>query len=206
MTPEGRPRRRGPGVELMRSQPRIAPFLFVLTALVISCSLSALPATPPTPSQTPLPSQTATPAPTITPTIPLELPTETLTPEAPEAPEAAPTSAVPTPGEFECRLLSQSVKNGRHFAPRERFDMGWWVRNTGTVEWDAASIDFVFSGGTKMYASSLSHLQSTVDPDAKALLMADLLAPRQSGKYTTTWSLRRGQDYFCQVRLTIYVP
>ncbi len=185
----------------MRPRTRIAPFLCAITVLAISCNVSTLQAVSPAPSQAPAPTQTPTLAPTPTPT--LLLPTETLTPEGTAA---TPTSGAPAPGDLDCRLLSQSVKNGSHHAPRERFDMGWWVRNTGTVDWDAGSIDFVYSGGTKMYASPLSHLQSSVTADQKALLVADLLAPRQTGKYTTIWSLRRGQDYFCQVRLTIFVP
>jgi hypothetical protein len=187
----------------MRSRTHIERWLCVLTVMVTGCNLSTLQVVSPTPSQTPLPSQTPSPAPTITPTIVLDLPTQTPTAEFPGA---APTSGAPSAGDFDCRLLSQSVKNGRHFAPRERFDMGWWVRNTGTLDWDPASIDFVYAGGTKMYASGLNHLQTSVAADARTLLVADMLAPKQTGKYTTIWSLRHGQDYFCQLRLTIYVP
>lgn len=164
--------------------------------ILVSCS----PSTQPPPTQTPLPTQTQTPAPTITPTIVLDLPTQILTPEA------SAVTPTPGPGELDCKLLSQSPKNGTHFAPRDRFDMGWWVRNTGTLDWDAASVDFVFVGGTPMHAFPLTHLGSNVRADQKTLLVADMLAPKQTGKYTTIWSLRSGQNYFCQVRLTIYIP
>ena len=185
----------------MRSRTRIAPLLCLLTALLVGCDVFAQPS--PAPSQTPVPSPTPSPASTITPTIVLELPTQSLTPEAPAG---SPTPGAPGPGELDCRLLSQSPKNGTHFAPRDRFDMGWWVRNTGTLDWDAATVDFVFAGGSPMHTFPLTHLQKNVLADQKTLLVADMLAPKQTGKYTTIWSLRSGQNFFCQVRLTIYVP
>ncbi len=180
----------------------------LLVALLTGCA--GVPAATVTPSppataspSAPTASETPVGTPTPFPTFELVLPTQTPTLE-PGQP--TPTPSEPAAGEFDCRLLSQGVKNGAHFAPRERFDMAWHVRNTGTVLWDPASVDFVFLGGTKMYASSSSKLQASVDPDQKALLVADLMAPRQEGKFTTFWSLRSGQYYFCKLSLTINVP
>jgi hypothetical protein len=56
-----------------------------------------------------------------------------------------------------------------------------------------------------MYQYPLVHLQGAVDPGNIAYLMADLRAPRNPGKYSTTWSLRQGDNYFCHVGLTIYI-
>jgi hypothetical protein len=99
----------------------------------------------------------------------------------------------------------QSVKNGTHYKSGELFSISWKVRNTGTTGWDSGTIDFTYIAGTKMYQYPLVHLQGTVDPGNIAYLIADMRAPRNPGKYSTTWSLRQGDNYFCHVGLTIYV-
>ncbi len=84
--------------------------------------------------------------------------------------------------------------------------MAWQVQNTGTAPWDPDRVDFTYYGGTKMYASTPTHLAQTVASGDIVLLVADLVAPKNPGKYTTVWALRQGDEYFCQVRLTINVP
>lgn len=84
--------------------------------------------------------------------------------------------------------------------------MGWKVRNTGTAAWDPATMEFSYLGGTKMYASTPTHLPRLVESGENVLLVADLVAPKNPGKYTTVWALKQDDEYFCQVRLTIYVP
>ena len=99
----------------------------------------------------------------------------------------------------------QSVKNGSHFKAREEFSIAWKVRNTGTAGWIPGTLDFTYFAGTKMYQYPLVQLQVGADPGNVTLLTTDLRAPKNSGKYSTTWSLRQGDNYFCHVSLTIYV-
>jgi hypothetical protein len=99
----------------------------------------------------------------------------------------------------------QSVKNRSHYKSSELFSISWKVRNTGTAGWDSGTVDFTYIAGTRMYQYPLVHLQGTVDPGNIAYLIADMRAPHSPGKYSTTWSLRQGDNYFCHVGLTIYV-
>ena len=99
----------------------------------------------------------------------------------------------------------QTVKNGTHYKSREQFSIGWKVRNTGTAGWGPGTVDFTYIAGTRMYQYPLVQLQGTVAPGNIALLITDMRAPRNPGKYSTTWSLRQGDNYFCHVGLTIYV-
>jgi hypothetical protein len=99
----------------------------------------------------------------------------------------------------------QSVQNGTHYKSREPFSISWKVRNTGTAGWVPGTVDFTYIAGTKMYQYPLVQLRGTVDPGNIAHLIADMRAPRNPGKYSTTWSLRQGDNYFCHVSLTIYV-
>jgi hypothetical protein len=133
---------------------------------------------------TPSPTATTTPTPTIT-----------LTPFLGAA-----------SADLECSVLTQSVRNGAHFDPGESFDVGWKVRNTGRLGWDAGVVYFAYSGGRKMDRDDVYYLPGTVSPGNVAALSASMVAPRKAGGYTTIWSLRRGAVRFCSVSLTIYVP
>jgi hypothetical protein len=99
----------------------------------------------------------------------------------------------------------QNIKNGSHYKSREEFSISWKVRNTGTTGWDPGSVDFTYIAGTRMYQYPLVQMQGTVAPGNITLLMADMRAPRNPGRYSTTWSLRQGDTYFCHVGLTIFV-
>jgi hypothetical protein len=99
----------------------------------------------------------------------------------------------------------QSVRNGSHYKPRDQFSIGWKVRNTGAAGWDPGTVDFTYIAGTRMYQYPLVKLQGSVAPGNVSILIADLRAPLNPGKYSTTWSLRQGDTYFCHVGLTIYV-
>jgi hypothetical protein len=193
-----------------------AHLLGVLAVLMIACDVTALltPAAGPTPtagqhgtvsaqaagvdltqpSVLAVPTETAvsTPIPTRTAII---TPTPTLTPFL---------SA--SEGELDCRVLSQSVRNGARIGARERFEMGWKVRNRGTLTWDPENVDFVYFSGTRMYQAERFNLPTAVNSGETVALGASLLAPKNSGSYATVWALRRGENRFCHVSLRIVVP
>ena len=183
--------------QYMRRQTRIPPYLWVLALAMISCNVSTLLA--PAPSLTPTPT---TAQPTFTPTA---MPSPT---PLPDTPSLTPTLAVTESPEeqLSCRVMSQSIKNGSHFGPREDFDMGWLVRNTGSADWDASSMEFTYFSGTKMYLFSPVHLDANVEHGEKVALSASLVAPKNSGTYRTVWALRQGTYYFCYVSIRIIVP
>ena len=171
-------------------------------------------------------SSTVTPSPVIaetyvaqtvqavfTQTAALVLAAQSASPTATRTSTVTPTATItPTPflgaasGDLECRVLTQSVRNGVHFSPGESFDVGWKVRNTGRLGWDAGVVYFAYSGGRKMDRDDVYYLPGTVSPGNTAALSASMVAPRKPGGYTTIWSLHRGANRFCQVSLTIYVP
>ena len=90
-------------------------------------------------------------------------------------------------------------------SPGEHFDVGWKVRNTGRLGWDAGTVYFAHSGGTKMDRDDIYYLPDTVSPGNTVALSASMVAPRKAGGHTTMWSLYRGADRFCRVSLTVYV-
>jgi Ig-like domain from next to BRCA1 gene len=106
---------------------------------------------------------------------------------------------------LDCTLLMQNIKNGTHYKSRDEFSITWKVRNSGTTGWDPGSVDFTYLAGTRMFQYPLVKLQGTVAPGNVTLLNADMRAPRNPGRYSTTWSLRQGDNYFCHLSLTINV-
>ena len=177
-----------------------------LTLPLIACVTLSAPIASPTSARPPTP--TITVEPNLSPTLPPTTTSEpTLSPVPPPSASAASTPAEsPTESTaLDCDLLIQSVKNGTHYKPQEQFSINWKVRNTGTAGWGPDSVDFTYIAGTRMYQYGLVQLKETVDPGNIAYLIADMRAPKNPGKYSTTWSLRQGDNYFCHVSLTIFV-
>jgi hypothetical protein len=140
----------------------------------------------------------------LTPTVLFPLPSSTPTPTILfSLPSSTPTPTVPS--ELDCKLNWQSPGNGITYQPKEHFTVGWKVTNNGTAAWDAGSVVFTYLGGAKLYDYALVHLQTTVAPGQAVILSVPMRAPRNSTKYTTYWSLRRGDTFFCRVMLSIYV-
>ncbi len=168
-------------------------------ALILSACSALTPTSTPTAAPTATSALLATPTLSPTPTISVATPSET--------PAPAPTSATPSTSDtLDCRVLNQAFKNGLHVGPGTHFDMGWRVQNTGTAAWDPGTVEFAPFAGTRMYAWAPPRLQQTVASGDIVLLVADLIAPKSSGKYTTVWALKQGDQFFCRVQLTINVP
>jgi hypothetical protein len=181
---------------------RHAMAFVALALLLASCAAPSTPIPGSTNARTSTPSMTAEPAPSLTlaPSPTLE-PTLSPVPSPSAGASSAPSQTPIESGALDCALLMQTVKNGAHFKPGDQFSISWKVRNTGTAGWDSGTLDFTYIAGTKMYQYPLVHFQGTVDPGNISYLMADMRAPHNPGKYSTTWSLRQGDNYFCHVGL-----
>lgn len=183
---------------------RTTTFLVTVALLLEGCA--APPTLLPAPTSAPTTAPSVTPEATQSPTLP-----PSSTPEPTVSP--TPTLVFPLPSPtatssdaLACRVLTQSIRNGAHFRANERFSIGWKVKNTGTVGWGPDSDVFTYSGGTRMFQSSPVQLPESVAPGNNIVLTADMRAPSSASRYTTSWSLRRGDVFFCRVTLTINVP
>jgi hypothetical protein len=196
----------------MKARSRVAAVLGGFSILLIGCGTS-MPApggaafTETAPPIAPTSITHSTPVPTGVSTVTPALTAE-FTPTGSSLPLVMGTTTTETAAanDWSCRVLSQSVRNGTHFGPKERFDIGWRVRNNGTATWDPSTMDFVYFSGTKMYQAPHYNLPAVVGRGETVALGAGMLAPRSSGSYATVWSLRSGKDFFCHVSLRIIVP
>jgi hypothetical protein len=77
--------------------------------------------------------------------------------------------------------------------------------NNGTDVWDVGAVEFTYLRGARLYDSSLVDLKTSVAPGQEVILSVHMRAPVNSTRYTTTWSLRQGDTFFCPLMLSIYV-
>ena len=185
----------------------------ILMTLALLLGACAAPSTPPpssTPGSAPTPIPSDTPQPTLSPTATVSVtPTEILPPTAPfffSLPTFTPTPLGTPAVALQCQLLSQSVADGTEFKPKENFEPGWKITNTGTAPWLPGNVDFAYFSGSKMHKYTPVPLQINVDPGDTTVVTVEMAAPKSEGTYKATWSLRRGNDYFCRVSVSIYVP
>ena len=174
------------------------------TLVLLSCSAVFAPTATPTLSPTPAASITPEPLPSPTPSptsIPLSLPSPLAT--FAYVPTLFPTLTAATP--LDCRLVWQSPGNGVKYHPRDYFTVGWKVTNIGSATWTPGSVELTYVGGNKLYLSPSAPLKVSVSPGQSVILNAEMRAPRKLDIYTTYWSLRQGNTYFCRLAVTIYV-
>ena len=172
--------------------------IVVAVMLLMACNV---PFVPQPGARTPFPSTLPQPTLSLTPTLAPITPSATAPPEATNVttPEGS------TLSELDCKVLSQSVKNGSKFASKERFDISWMVRNTGTATWELGVVELAYAGGSKMYQYQPVQLTHSSPPGDITTLSADMVAPKTPDKYTMVWALRRGDEYFCKMNVTIRV-
>jgi hypothetical protein len=187
--------------------------IFAMLACATLTGLTATPANTVRPSPSSLPTSSPSHSPSPTPT---RVPVDTA-PPSPSAVEAlihsltaTALSALPFPTltavpELNCKLNWQSPANGITYEPGTGFSTGWKVTNTGTAPWDASGVLFVYRAGARLGAEPVVPLRVSVAPGAAIVLSVAMTAPREAAMYTTRWSLRKGDTYFCPVSLSFYV-
>jgi hypothetical protein len=106
---------------------------------------------------------------------------------------------------YSCQIISVSPANGTRFNARDDFDAVWRVRNNGQRNWDRNSVDFIYDSGDRIHKVAGYDLNANVPSGDTINIGADMEAPRNSGTYTTYWTLRVGNNEFCRMSLTINV-
>jgi hypothetical protein len=161
-----------------------------------------------------------TPSPTITPTVNTETPSPTATATvifvlSTPTPLVIPTFTNVSSGggggggissqNYSCHVTGVKPANGSSFNPRDDFDAVWTVRNNGQKNWDRTTVDYIYSSGDKIHKISGYDLDENVRVGNSIDLGVDMQAPKDSGNYTTTWTMRAGNKTFCTLTLTINV-
>ena len=162
--------------------------------------------------------QTARAMPTVTPTATITPTRATSTPEptatatvifrffSPTAPvPATPTLAAASNRAYSCQVMSVIPANGTTMAGRTDFDAIWRVRNNGQRNWNKDDVDYLFLDGDRIHTVESYDLPDTVRIGETVDLIVDMVAPKNSGSYTTNWTVRVDIRNFCMMSLTIVV-
>ena len=209
---------------------KIIVFLSTVLFVTLACELPLLPlpvASNPTPAPGSLETivvatagaaQTQTalvkPPPTITSTstpVPTSTHTETPTPTetiifftATKPPTATEPFVAKSVG-ANCELVSQTPGNNAVFASRQKFTTEWRVKNTGSITWLSNDNDFFHSGGTDMHSTDAYDLPNDVVANGEVSFQVPMVAPKNPGTYTSTWSLGSKKSPICKLSVTIIV-
>ena len=173
-------------------------------------TVKALPTFTPTATFTPTPRNTDTPTPTPTNTVIfiLKSPTPIVPPTIPGSNNSGgggTGGGGSSSGGYACQLLTVSPANGTAFNPRTNFEAVWTVKNTGSKKWDRNSVDFIYSSGDKIHLVSGYDIPKDVNTGQSIALTVSMQAPKTSSNYTTYWTLRNGNTFFCNVSVYILV-
>lgn len=152
----------------------------------------ALPSPTITATSTSLPTLTPTDTPTPTETVIFILPTAT-------KPFVTQTASAT------CQVVAQEPVNDTVFASREKFKTVWQIKNTSTEYWYDTDVDFRHTSGTDMHGTDALDLPVTVAPGSDVTFSINMVAPKNPGSYTSTWSLGSKKETLCKVSVTIIV-
>jgi hypothetical protein len=170
-------------------------------AALMAQTAAAMPKESATPTLAPTlrPTQTLAPTSTFVVLAPTNTPTATIVPTA--------TNVTSGSGEvvYSCEILNLSPKNGYVVKPKEKIIWEWEVKNIGTRKWWSDAVMVTYSRGASFHNNKKYFLDSPTDIGETGTFRVKMEAPTAPGKYTTTWSMRKGIHYFCYAQFQIVV-
>ena len=156
---------------------------------------------PPTPTKS---FATFTPAPTFTSFVVSSLtpvPTSTLTPSL------TPTNVTSGSGDvlYACEVVKSSPESGYEIKKNQDFTWTLRVKNIGTARWDSGETKLAHIKGAEYYIERRVLIEERTDPGEIGEFRVELYAPEEPGRYTSTWTMRKGIHDFCVVKYQIFV-
>jgi len=107
--------------------------------------------------------------------------------------------------EYGCEVREVDPLKGAILVARQDFTATWLVKNIGRNDWYRVNMDYVYTGGDKLHKVESYSIPKGVDSGKQVYLPVEMETPKNSGLYTTRWSLVVDNHYFCPMTLTIVV-
>ena len=107
--------------------------------------------------------------------------------------------------EYGCEVREVDPIKGTILVARQDFTATWLVKNIGRNDWYRVNMDYVYTGGDKLHKVESYSIPKGVDSGKQVYLPVEMETPKNSGSYTTRWSLVVDNHYFCPMTLTIVV-
>ncbi|MDK1029619.1 MAG: NBR1-Ig-like domain-containing protein [Anaerolineae bacterium] len=103
-----------------------------------------------------------------------------------------------------CELVGLEPFDPR-VAPGTSVNIKWTMENTSSNIWIESNVDFKHTGGTDMHKIDLFDLPKSIGPGGTLSMTVSMIAPNNSGTYTSTWSVRDSKNTYCEVSANIIV-
>jgi len=158
----------------------------------------------PTPTGTNTPTRTPTSTKTEGPTATNTVIYEFHTPTPFKLPTSVGTFKPTSDKDYACEVLESPV-DGTYYSPRLEFKVRWRLKNVGHQEWIRRVVDFAFDTGDRFYKVKEYNLDDDIKPGEVAEIFVEMRAPKDSGTFTSYWTLRIDTYKFCRVAFTIKV-
>lgn len=159
------------------------------------------------PTATPLPTEEPTTPPTAT-TAPATLtpPPTIVVPAATATRRVILPTATPTQGKFQCIVTEQSITYNMKVQAGVDFDARWKIKNVGTDSWASGAMDYVYVDGDRLHTGDDAYdLNQEVKTGKTTDIIVDMIAPKDSGRYNTTWAVTQDGTTVCTLRIDIIV-
>jgi len=107
-------------------------------------------------------------------------------------PSATPVTPTPSQIAGSCNratfVKDITVSDGTVFLPGSQFTKIWRLKNTGACNWDN-KVALIYIGGDYMGSPKTYPINSLISPGESVDISVALVAPENSGKYTSRWML-----------------
>jgi hypothetical protein len=85
------------------------------------------------------------------------------------------------------------------------FDTVWTVKNISGEDWLPSSVDYKFISGTKMHQKDAYDFTQTIKNGESGKIVVGMIAPGETGAYSTNWAIVSGGRTLCLLTVTVTV-
>jgi len=128
-------------------------------------------------------------------------------PTATMPPSLTPTKVTSGSGDllYSCEVVGSSPASGFEVKKNKEFTWTLHVKNTGTTRWKSGETKLAHIKGAEYYILRRVLIEKPTAPGEIGEFRVALYAPEEPGRYTSTWTMRKGIHDFCVIKYQIYV-
>ncbi|MBC8336525.1 MAG: hypothetical protein ISR59_10945 [Anaerolineales bacterium] len=128
-------------------------------------------------------------------------------PTATMPPSLTPTNVTSGSGDilYSCEVVGSSPASGFEVKKNKEFTWTLHVKNIGTTIWSGGDTKLAHIKGAEYYILKRVLIEKTTNAGEIGEFRVALFAPEEPGRYSSTWTMRRGINDFCEIKYQIYV-
>lgn len=106
---------------------------------------------------------------------------------------------------WSCTVVGKDPPKNATVKPNKNLYVSWTVVNTGTRDWPATGIDFVYDSGYRHEGGPIQDISRSVPRGGKITLRVLIVTPKKEDIYNVIWTLKVGNTEFCHMKITFEV-